>query len=162
MRSILISTLLIIAITSCNVIATGPAADQQECSAEDYEAGECTQEVEEEAVDNSNGFVFREIEEDSSDDESSSDDDDDDIGLKVTCEDVDEKCVEYAKDGACTDNLGYMKYNCPISCDTCKAVLHAAKAAEFVDKDTFSKPCMDEDYRCMEWAGMGECDNNPK
>jgi len=160
MRSILISTLLIIAITSCNVVATGPAADQQECSAET--PGECTQQVEEEnVVDNSNGFVFREIEEDSSDDESSSDDEDD-IGLKVTCEDVDEKCIEYAKDGACTDNLGYMKYNCPISCDTCEAVLHAAKAAEFVDEKTFSKPCMDEDYRCMEWAGMGECDNNPK
>ena len=159
MRSILLSTLFIIAITSYNAIATGPAADQQECSAET--PGECTQQVEEEVVDNSNGFVFREIEEDSSDDESSSDDDGD-VGLKVTCQDVDEKCVEYAKDGACTDNVGYMKYNCPISCDTCEAVLHAAKAAEFVDEKTFSKPCMDEDYRCMEWAGMGECDNNPK
>ena len=143
-------TLVLIAATSYDVYATGPAADQQEqvCTASDYEDGTCTTQDQ-----TTNGHN---IEEEDDDEDWDGDD------LKINCKDIDDKCTTLKEEGACQDNPGYMTHNCPVSCKTCKAVLEAAKAAEFVDKKEFSKPCMDDDSRCLEWAGMGECDANPK
>jgi len=54
-----------------------------------------------------------------------------------------------------------MKHYCAETCNTCDAIYEAAKAAEFVEKGEFNEACKDYDYRCLEWAGMGECDANP-
>ena len=80
------------------------------------------------------------------------------------CADKDEKCASYASSGACASNPGYMTHNCASSCDTCDMVIHAATVAKFaidVDKDVVARPCMDDEYECVEWAGMGECEDNP-
>ncbi|KAL7527106.1 hypothetical protein ACHAXR_001807, partial [Thalassiosira sp. AJA248-18] len=63
-------------------------------------------------------------------------------GDTVECLDRDEKCAEYAQLGGCKDNPGYMTYNCAMTCNAC------------------NRPCTDDHYRCLEWAGMGECDAN--
>lgn len=81
------------------------------------------------------------------------------------CADKDEKCASYASSGACASNPGYMTHNCASSCGTCDMVIHAAKVAEFAvdaDKDVVARPCTDDEYECVEWAGMGECENNPR
>ncbi len=81
--------------------------------------------------------------------------------FQFECIDEDENCPTYAESGACTDNPGYMTYHCAVSCNTCQAVMDAQRAAQFVAEGTNSKPCTDDHYSCLEWAGMGECDNNP-
>ena len=86
---------------------------------------------------------------------------DEDDEIEVNCIDKDNKCATYATEGACKENPGYMTHYCAVSCDTCDAVVEAAKAAEFIEKGVNSKACMDDDYRCLEWSGMGECDANP-
>lgn len=89
------------------------------------------------------------------------DDEEDEDEFSFECTDNDEKCSTYAASGACTDNPGYMTYHCASSCDTCETVKEVQKAAQFVKEGTNSKPCMDDNYECLEWAGMGECDANP-
>lgn len=141
----LLSLLLIIA-TSTRAVNGVDAADSsaEVCTSTDAD-GTCTD-------DQPSSSTSQEAEEDSSDDE--------DDELVVDCVDKDEKCAVYGKD-ACGENPGYMTQNCPVTCNTCDAVLEAAKAAEFAEEGNFSKPCMDDDFRCMEWAGSGECRNNP-
>ncbi|KAL7551990.1 hypothetical protein ACHAWF_015200 [Thalassiosira exigua] len=82
-------------------------------------------------------------------------------GGSSECRDVDPKCETYASDGACDENPGYMTHKCPAACGTCGAVRDAAKAAEVVRSGAFGEPCADDDFRCLDWATMGECDNNP-
>ncbi len=93
--------------------------------------------------------------------EDEDDDEEDDDEFQFECIDEDEKCPTYAESGACTDNPGYMTFHCAVSCNTCQAVMDAQRAAQFVTEGANSKPCMDDHYSCLEWAGMGECDNNP-
>jgi len=78
--------------------------------------------------------------------------------VEAACLDKDDKCAAYVEEGACKDNPGYMTHNCAASCKTCDAVLESTKAAEF---DALARPCKDDNYQCLEWAGMGECDINP-
>lgn len=77
-----------------------------------------------------------------------------DNDVETACADKDEKCATYVGEGACATNPGYMTHSCAASCNTCNAVIEAAKGA-------VTRPCMDDDYRCLDWAQMGECDNNP-
>jgi hypothetical protein len=79
----------------------------------------------------------------------------------AACPDKDGGCAAYAASGACESNRGYMTHNCASSCGTCDSVVEAARAAEFADAGELAVPCMDDHYRCMEWAGMGECEKNP-
>lgn len=88
-------------------------------------------------------------------------DDEDEEVMQFECIDEDEKCPTYAEAGACTDNPGYMTYHCAVSCNTCQDVLDSQQVSQFVTEGTNSKPCMDDHYSCLDWAGMGECDNNP-
>jgi hypothetical protein len=98
--------------------------------------------------------------EDANEEEEDADEGDDDED-QFECIDKDDKCPTYAEANACIDNPGYMTYHCAASCNTCEAVRDAERAAQFVKEGTVSSPCMDDHYQCSEWAGMGECDNNP-
>lgn len=147
MRLPLVLLALILSITSPSCYATDrPAAKQGDevCTAKDYEDGTCSQNTQDDEE-----FVFGGGVED------------DIIVPDRSCQDTDEKCPTYAKEGACTKNPGYMTHHCASSCNTCAAIRTAAKATEFADKTAVTGPCMDDDYRCLEWAGMGECDANP-
>eukprot|EP00581_Thalassiosira_minuscula_P016868 CAMPEP_0183730882 /NCGR_PEP_ID=MMETSP0737-20130205/33763_1 /TAXON_ID=385413 /ORGANISM="Thalassiosira miniscula, Strain CCMP1093" /LENGTH=517 /DNA_ID=CAMNT_0025963473 /DNA_START=62 /DNA_END=1612 /DNA_ORIENTATION=+ len=73
------------------------------------------------------------------------------------CVDEDEHCATYAQDGACADNPAYMTYRCAASCNTCDVLEEAEKKAELMNR----KPCMDDDLRCLEKAGRGDCEANP-
>ncbi len=84
------------------------------------------------------------------------------------CVDIDEddKCAIYAAENACADNPGYMTYKCAATCNTC-----AGPSAEDAVVSAFAttsangsgeQQCGDDNYQCSEWAGMGECDANPK
>lgn len=74
-----------------------------------------------------------------------------------TCIDLDEdnKCTDYATENACKDNPGYMAYKCAATCNTCAG-------PTFIMATNGSEQCSDDNYQCLEWAGMGECDANPK
>eukprot|EP00058_Branchiostoma_floridae_P005092 XP_002590580.1 hypothetical protein BRAFLDRAFT_123623 [Branchiostoma floridae] len=61
------------------------------------------------------------------------------------CEDHHDQCSEWAAQGECGRNQGYMLAACRKSCDTC--------AQEF---------CADYYHRCEDWAADGECDSNPR
>lgn len=80
--------------------------------------------------------------------------------------DVDDKCAYYAAENACADNPGYMAHKCAATCDACDgpsaedAVVISALASANGGGD--GGPCGDDNYQCSEWAGMGECDANPK
>ena len=128
---------------------TATASSAQVCTAEDYADGSCIK-PEPEAVINDDDEEEEEWDEEAAYEP---------YYAKKECTDKDTKCESYAKDGACTDNPAYMTYNCAVTCNTCKAVMNALKAAEFVEEGVRSEPCMDDDYRCLEWAGMGECDD---
>jgi len=156
---------LLVIIASSTRAANGVNA-QEVCTAADYADGTCTQPNDQNEYDSSDPNDDYDSEDWSGDDDGehwSGDDehydDDDDHGME--CVDEDDKCATYAEDGACELNPGYMTHYCAASCDTCDAVIAAAKAAEFVDEKDFSEACKDDDYRCAEWAGMGECDANP-
>lgn len=151
MRFIL-ALLLIIAASTRVVLVNGvdsrPAAEDatEVCTAADYAAGTCTK---------PNPDVNDDEEEWSSDDDGDEwDDEGEAYEYGSECVDRDENCKSYAEEGGCQENPGYMTYSCPLTCNTCSVILEAAKAAEFADKETFTKPCMDDDYRCKEWAEM--------
>ena len=84
------------------------------------------------------------------------------------CVDIDEddKCAIYAAENACADNPGYMTHKCAATCDACDG----PSAEDAVEISAFTSaygggdggPCGDDNYQCSEWAGMGECDANPK
>ncbi|KAL7529512.1 hypothetical protein ACHAXR_003009 [Thalassiosira sp. AJA248-18] len=129
------------------IAASNSVISAQVCTAADYADGSCTEP--------------KKSGNDSGDDGEDWDDDEyeEDVQM-VECLDKDEKCAEYAELGACEDNPGYMTYHCAVTCNTCDAVVEGHKAAEFIEEGIVSSPCMDDDYRCLEWAGMGECDAN--
>ena len=66
------------------------------------------------------------------------------------CNDYHDSCRSWADEGGCEQSYGYMKYHCPLSCGTCGEI----------ERDD-GTPCRDDEYRCVEWAGMGECNENP-
>ena len=80
--------------------------------------------------------------------------------------DEDDKCADYAaNENACTDNPGYMTYKCAATCNTCAgpSVENAIVSAFATTSANGSgESCSDDNYQCLEWAGMGECDANPK
>ena len=49
--------------------------------------------------------------------------------IETACADKDEKCATYVEEGACAANRGYMTHSCAASCNTCNAVIEAAKGA---------------------------------
>jgi len=79
------------------------------------------------------------------------------------CIDQNESCPKWAKGGGCESSENYMKYHCTKSCDTCRSVSEEKRTAKLAAKDGGSNaaPCRDTHYQCVEWAGMGECDDNP-
>lgn len=85
-----------------------------------------------------------------------------------TCIDSDEddKCADYAAENACMDNPGYMTYKCAATCNACAGPsVENTIVSAFVTTSTNNgsgEQCSDDNYQCLEWAGMGECDANPK
>jgi len=69
------------------------------------------------------------------------------------CIDQDNQCSSWAKKGDCESNPGYMKYQCPVSCETCNEFNEARMGR--------SSPCTDSNHACKSWAAMGECEFNP-
>jgi len=59
------------------------------------------------------------------------------------CKDEEKQCSQWAKDGYCYTNAGYMSVACKRSCDVCDLSV-----------------CADNHERCEEWAGKGECSKN--
>ena len=64
------------------------------------------------------------------------------VNLKE-CKDEEKECSQWAKDGYCYSNAGYMSIACQRSCDVCDLSV-----------------CADNHERCKEWAGKKECSKN--
>ena len=172
MRVVLKITLIFLLISTTAIIgveATDDAVGQQtgsgvcSSSAADDVEGACPDLLSEPTNDATVSPV-KDTDDDDEDDDYEKDDVDEAEGdeeLEFECIDEEEKCPAYAESGACTGNAGYMTYHCAVSCNTCQVVMDTQRAAQFVREGTNSKPCMDDHYNCLEWAGMGECDNNP-
>jgi len=61
------------------------------------------------------------------------------------CSDANQYCEDWAANGECESNSGWMQDNCPASCGTCPTPV----------------PCSDENEYCGDWAASGECQTNP-
>jgi len=61
------------------------------------------------------------------------------------CSDTNQYCEDWAANGECEINPGWMLDSCPASCDVC------------------SSPglCTDENQYCEDWAASGQCEANP-
>jgi hypothetical protein len=90
-----------------------------------------------------------------------------------TCLDLDDdnKCADYATtENACMNNPGYMAYKCAATCNTCagpsveNSIVSAfvTTTSSTTNGGSSEQQCSDDNYQCLEWAGMGECDANPK
>jgi hypothetical protein len=95
----------------------------------------------------------------------------DDTTPLPTCFDLDDdnKCNDYAtNENACINNPGYMAYKCAATCNTCagpsveNSIVSAFVTTTSATTNGSSEQCSDDNYQCLEWAGMGECDANPK
>jgi predicted metal-binding protein len=74
-----------------------------------------------------------------------------DAVVTSSCIDLDPKCPSYEAEGACKSNPGYMTHYCARTCGyACDNGIDA------------TPKCKDDNYQCLEWAGMGECDINPR
>uniref|UniRef100_A0A7R9ZUD1 ShKT domain-containing protein n=1 Tax=Pseudo-nitzschia arenysensis TaxID=697910 RepID=A0A7R9ZUD1_9STRA len=93
-----------------------------------------------------------------------------------TCVDSDNRCVEWAASDECLKNPVWMSNNCKLSCGICQndddaneddASDNGDETGE--DNETESDSlietppplCRDNNDRCGEWAGTGECSSNP-
>ena len=74
-----------------------------------------------------------------------------DVVASSSCIDHDPKCPSYEAEGACKSNPGYMAHYCARTCGNA--------CDDGIDETT---ECADDNYQCLEWAGMGECDVNPR
>jgi len=61
-----------------------------------------------------------------------------------SCEDKNEFCSDWASNGDCETNSGYMLPNCKKSCGKCP-----------------SSKCKDDNKYCEDWASKGYCEENP-
>jgi len=59
------------------------------------------------------------------------------------CKDEEKQCSQWARDGYCFTNAGYMSIACQRSCDVCDLSV-----------------CADNHEKCEEWAEEGECSKN--
>merc|ERR1712193_117644 len=64
------------------------------------------------------------------------------------CQDTNPHCANWAEQGECKKNAGYMDVNCPQSCGKCSTP----------DKGVV---CSDTNPHCAGWATQGECQKNP-
>jgi hypothetical protein len=88
----------------------------------------------------------------------------DDTTPLPTCLDLDDdnKCADYATtENACMNNPGYMTYKCAATCNTCNGP-SVENSIVSAFGGSSEQQCSDDNYQCLEWAGMGECDANPK
>ena len=74
------------------------------------------------------------------------------------CTDRGDECDALAAKNECTNNPGYMKYQCAKTCGTCDEYT-AAYASSREGKG--NGPCTDKYKECKNWANMGECGYNP-
>jgi len=61
------------------------------------------------------------------------------------CSDTNQYCEDWAANGECEINPGFMLDSCPASCGICSS----------------PRPCTDDGQYCEDWAASGECDTNP-
>ncbi|KAL7525717.1 hypothetical protein ACHAWF_001478, partial [Thalassiosira exigua] len=89
------------------------------------------------------------------------------------CKDLDEACPEWsqslgqAKDGpestACVVKSAFMSHNCPVTCGTCDIVNRGYEMSHSLEGGLKIIPfCQDNDFKCREYAGSGECEKNPE
>jgi hypothetical protein len=70
------------------------------------------------------------------------------------CLDTDVYCPDWAMNGECSRNPGYMYLKCPFSCGRCEGVNTLAAGV-------LENMCQDKNGNCKGWANSGECTNNP-
>ena len=78
----------------------------------------------------------------------------------ATCVDVEDSCRAWALGGECGVNPVFMNKNCNASCGLCGGPSHRAPAPERLANSLQGK-CRDDSPNCAQWAGAGECENNP-
>jgi len=61
------------------------------------------------------------------------------------CSDANQYCEDWAANGECEINPGFMLENCPASCGVCSS----------------PGPCTDDNQYCEDWAASGQCEANP-
>ncbi|KAH9512807.1 hypothetical protein Btru_038229 [Bulinus truncatus] len=74
----------------------------------------------------------------------------------MPCEDKNVYCTEWALQGECTANPGYMQVNCRKSCLWCNMKQKDVNNTT----STVNKNCTDENISCLSWAELGECNKN--
>jgi hypothetical protein len=102
------------------------------------------------------------------------------------CLDVEERCPEWADDGECQANPGYMQFHCRKSCQTCldghigvtqiapESETRSAVADRLVSTARYLQSLSDDDENshlllgcnnnepnCTYWAVRGDCSSNP-
>eukprot|EP01062_Namystynia_karyoxenos_P047059 TRINITY_DN35394_c0_g2_i1.p1 TRINITY_DN35394_c0_g2~~TRINITY_DN35394_c0_g2_i1.p1 ORF type:complete len:534 (+),score=211.95 TRINITY_DN35394_c0_g2_i1:98-1699(+) len=70
--------------------------------------------------------------------------------LAALCEDSVRHCPEWAAQGECERNTGYMHAKCRLSCGQCGQQQRVPP-----------RKCEDQAEHCQSWAGKGECKVNP-
>mmetsp|Transcript_3670 Transcript_3670/g.9369 ORF Transcript_3670/g.9369 Transcript_3670/m.9369 type:complete len:694 (-) Transcript_3670:174-2255(-) len=70
---------------------------------------------------------------------------------QASCDDRNQACSEWAKQGECRRNANWMNANCMRSCGQCPAPTPASISS-----------CVDSDSRCGHWAQQHQCTANPE
>ncbi len=112
-------------------------------------------------------------EDDGDHDEDEGDNYDDDDDYPSECSDLADPdtndCKALAEGGECNTNPGFMKYQCAVSCGTCRECNAAYAIYNDTDEGKGGEessvggvgPCTDLYRECKQWAGQGECAFNP-
>merc|ERR1712079_606411 len=83
-------------------------------------------------------------------------------GRPGECIDGHSKCSEWASEGECDKNPIWMKENCRVSCGTCDGGPTPSTPSTGGPPTNPPGNCKDDNSRCEEWAGKGECEANPE
>jgi len=80
------------------------------------------------------------------------------------CSDSNQYCADWAANGECESNPGFMLDACPASCGACSSPAPTPAPTTPSPPPPTSAPtpgCSDSNQYCADWAANGECESNP-
>lgn len=77
----------------------------------------------------------------------------------ATCRDTASRCDEWAREGECARNAGFMHSKCCASCSA-RGVPPPPEATLSKARSTSTPPHYSQEVRCWSWALHGECEKN--
>ncbi|CAB9511391.1 prolyl 4-hydroxylase [Seminavis robusta] len=101
------------------------------------------------------------------------------------CVDTHEQCAEWAEEGECEVNDGFMLESCPCSCNSCPSFVEnhwddepqiaygplkdeiqyiIQKTEAYMKESVYAKKdqCRNKHRGCSHWSLLGECEKNPR